>query len=121
MKTSTRFVYRYLFCFILIVAVDLLSSSSMPIERMYLFLMPVLALSLFIFGDLTSRGMVRRVKGCRWSIMVLIIAVVASLFVEDTLYAGALIIIGSFVAPFLRIRKYADQDQDLRDFTKSKT
>jgi hypothetical protein len=41
--------------------------------------------------------------------------------VEDTLSAGALILVSSFVAPFLRTRRYADQDQDLKDFTKSKT
>jgi hypothetical protein len=90
-------------------------------ERMYLFLMPLLALSLFLFGDFTSRGVIRRLKGYRWSMTVLIIAIVASMFVEDTLSAGALILVSSFVAPFLRTRRYADQDQDLKDFTKSKT
>lgn len=110
MNASKRFVYCYLFCFILIVAVDLLSSSSMTGERMYLVLMPLLALSLFLFSDFTSRGIKKRIKGYRWSMMVLLIGVLASLFVDDTFSAGAMILVCSFVAPFLRTRKYADQD-----------
>ncbi len=110
MKTSKRFVYCYLFCFLLIVTVDLLSSGDMPGERMYLVLMPLLALSLFLFSDFTSVGIIRRIKGYRWSIMVLLIGIVTSLFVDNKLSAGGVILITSFIAPFLRIRKYADRD-----------
>ena len=110
MKTSMRFVYCYLFCFLLVVTVDLLSSGEMPGERMYLVLMPLLALTLFLFSDFTARGIRRRIRGYRWSIMVLMIGIVTSLFVDNTLSAGAVILVSSFIAPFLRIRKYADQD-----------
>ena len=110
MKTSKRFVYCYLFCFLLIVTVDMLSSSDMPDGRMYLIMMPLLALSLFLFSDFSAQGIIRRIKGYRWSIMVLLIGIVTSLFVENTLSAGVVILLSSFIAPFLRIRKYADQD-----------
>lgn len=110
MKTSKRFVYCYLFCFLLIVTVDLFSSGDMPGERMYLVLMPLLALSLFLFSDFTSQGIIRRIKGYRWSIMVLMIGIVTSMFVDDTLSAGGVILVSSFIAPFLRIRKYVEQD-----------
>jgi len=110
MKASKRIIYCYLFCFLLIVTVDLLSSGEMPGERMYLVLMPLLALSLFLFSDFSSEGIKRRVKGYRWSIMVLLIGIVTSLFVDKTLSAGAVIFVSSFTAPFLRTRKYADQD-----------
>ena len=88
----------------------MLSSGEMPSERMYFVLMPLLALSLFLFSDLTAEGIKRRIKGYRWSIMVLLIGILTSLFIEDTLSAGALILVSSFFAPFLRIRKYADSD-----------
>ena len=110
MNTSKRFVYCYLFCFLLIVTVDLFSSGDMPGERMYLVLMPLLALSLFLFSDFTSQGIIRRIKGYRWSIMVLMIGIVTSMFVDDTLSAGGVILVSSFIAPFLRIRKYVEQD-----------
>jgi hypothetical protein len=110
MKTSKRVVYCYLFCFLLIVTVDMFSSGDMPGERMYFVLMPLLALSLFLFSDLTAEGIKRRIRGYRWSIMVLLIGIVTSLFIENTLSAGAMILIGSLIAPLLRIRKYADHD-----------
>ena len=110
MKTSKRVVSCYLFCFVLIVIVDLLSSGGMPGERMYLILMPLLALTLFLFSDFSSAGMIRRIRGYRWSVMILLIGIISSLFVEDTLYAGGLILASSLVAPFLRIRKYSDRD-----------
>ena len=110
MKTSKRFVYCYLFCFLLIVTVDLLSSGDMPGERMYLVLMPLLALSFFLFSDFTSHGIIKRIKGYRWSIMVLMIGIVTSLFIDDTLSAGVVILVSSLIAPFLRIRKFVDQN-----------
>ena len=110
MKAPKRIVYCYLFCFFLIVTVDMLSSGDMPGERMYLVLMPLLALSLFLFSDFTSEGIKRRIRGYRWSIMVLLIGITTSLFVDKTLSAGAVILVSSLTAPFLRIRKYADQD-----------
>jgi hypothetical protein len=88
----------------------MLSSGDMPGERMYLVLMPLLALSLFLFSDFSSEGIRRKIKGYRWSIMVLLIGIVTSLFVENTLSAGAVILASSFIAPLLRIRKYVDQD-----------
>ncbi len=110
MKTAKRFVYCYLFCFILVVTVDMLSSGDMPDGRMYLIMMPLLALSLFLFSDFSTQGILRRIKGYRWSIMVLLIGIVTSLFVENTLSAGVVILLSSLIAPFLRIRKYADHD-----------
>jgi hypothetical protein len=110
MKTSKRVVYCYLFCFLLIVTVDMFSSGDMPGERMYFVLMPLLALSLFLFSDFTAEGIKRRIRGYRWSIMVLLIGIVTSLFIENTLSAGAMILISSLIAPLLRIRKYADHD-----------
>ncbi len=110
MKTSKRVVYCYLFCFLLIVTVDMLSSGDMPGERMYFVLMPLLALSLFLFSDFTTEGIKRRIRGYRWSIMVLLIGIVTSLFIENTLSAGAMILISTLIAPLLRIRKYADLD-----------
>ncbi len=110
MKTSKRVVYCYLFCFLLIVTVDMLSSGDMPGERMYFVLMPLLALSLFLFSDFTTEGIKRRIRGYRWSIMVLLIGIVTSLFIENTLSAGAMILISTLIAPLLRIRKYADHN-----------
>lgn len=110
MRASKRAVYCYLFCFILVVIVDLLSSGDMPGERMYLVLMPLLALTLFLFSDFSSAGLVKRLKGYRWSIMILLIGIVTSLFIKETLFAGGLILVSSLVAPFLRIRKYSDRD-----------
>ena len=110
MKASRRLVYCYLFGFLLIVTVDMLSSGGIPGERMYLVLMPLLALSLILFSDFTSEGIKRRINGYRWSIMVLLIGIVTSLFIDRTLSAGAVILGSSLIAPFLRIRKYADKD-----------
>ena len=110
MKTSKRVVYCYLFCFLLVVTVDLLSSGDMPGERMYLILMPLLALTLFLFSDFSSERIIRRVKGYRYSMMVLLIGLITSLFIDDTLFAGGLILASSLLAPFLRIRKYTDGD-----------
>jgi hypothetical protein len=42
--------------------------------------------------------------------MVLLIGILTSLFIENTLSACSLILLSSFIAPFLRIRKYADRD-----------
>lgn len=110
MKTSTRVVSCYLFSFILIVTVDMLSAGDMPSARMYFILMPLLALSLFLFSDFSVEGIKKRIRGYRWSMMLLLIGILTSLFIENTLSACALILVSSFVAPFLRIRKYADQD-----------
>lgn len=110
MKSPKRLVYCYLFCFLLIVTVDVLSSGDMPGERMYFVLMPLLALSLFLFSDFTSGGIKRRIRGYRWSIMVLLIGIATSLFMDKTLSAGAVILVSSFTAPLLRIRKYTDLD-----------
>jgi hypothetical protein len=87
----------------------MLSSGEMPGERMYLVLMPLLALSLFLFSDFTSEGIKRRIRGYRWSIMVLLIGITTSLFLDKTLSAGVVILVSSFTAPFLRIRKYTDR------------
>ena len=110
MKKSKRLVYVYLFCFFLIVTVDMFISGGMPGERMYLILMPLLGLSLFLFSDFTPAGIKRRIKGYRWSILLLLTGIVTSLFIEKTWSAGAVILLISFIAPVLRIRKYADRD-----------
>ena len=108
MKAPKRFVYCYLFCFLLIVTVDMLSSGDMPGDRMYLVLMPLLALSLFLFSDFSSEGIRRRIRGYRWSIMILLIGIVTSRFVDKTLSAGAVILVSSLIAPFLRIRRFGN-------------
>ena len=110
MKKPKRLIYCYLFCFLLIIAVDMFNSGDMPGVRMYFVLMPLLALSLFLFSDFTTDGIKRRVRGYRWSIMLLLIGIVTSLFVDNLLSAGAVILASSLIAPFLRIRKYEDQD-----------
>jgi uncharacterized protein YqgC (DUF456 family) len=102
-------MYCYLFCFLLIVTVDLLGSSDMSGERMYLLLMPLLALSLFLFSDFTAHGISRRIKGYRWSIMSVLIGLITSLFVESITRAGILILATSLAAPFLRVRKITDR------------
>jgi len=102
-------MYCYLFCFLLIVTVDALSSSDMSGERMYLLIMPLLALSLFLFSDFTSHGLIRRIKGYRWSIMAVLSGLIASLFVESITRAGVIILAMSLLAPFLRIRKITDR------------
>lgn len=75
---------------------------------MYVVLMMLLALSFFLLIDFTYVGIMRRIKEYRWSIMVLFIGIVTSLFVDNALSAGWLILVSSFIALFLRVRKCTD-------------
>jgi len=108
MRQTKRFIYSYLFCFLLLVAVELLSSGGMPSERIHLVLMPLLALLIFLFGDYSQEKFISRIKSCRWAIVVLVIGIVISLFVGNTLFAGGVILASSFTAPLLRTRKNVD-------------
>jgi hypothetical protein len=110
MKVHKRLVWCYLVCFSLIVTVDLLSPSEKFGDRIYLVLMPLLALTLFFFSDFTSVGITRRLKGFRWSIMIILIGILTSFFLDNALSAGFVILASSLIAPLVRIRKYADGD-----------
>ena len=102
MKTWNKYAYCYLFCFMLVVVVDLLNRSSAAGVRMYMVLMPLLALSIVLLSDFRLRGVIERGRKYRWSILALLLGIGTSFFLNNTLYAGGVILASAFVAPCLR-------------------